>query len=368
MPQVIVDVSRLKRLHSGLGQWALHFARALTTLADTRFDFRFLLNPGDEQLLGVDRKTCEAARFWKKDVARRWLRPVSRWWPTHGTGDVWHAVDHLSTYSPADPRTPLILLIHDLNFLVQGSREKRRRKTANMQHRVNRASVITTVSEFSASQIRELIDLRGKPLRVIAPGLCLPPVASPVAVLGIQRPFLLSVAEFRRSKNLHLLVEMMQHLPEWDLVLAGNHASECGRDIARLLEQRGLTGRVHLPGIVSDEQRAWLYEKCAAYLFPSTAEGFGFPVIEAMSYGKPVFMARASSLPEVGGELGCYWHSLEPSAMAGQFKSDFQGLSKQSDLAARLRSHAAAYCWSRTAKSYIDLYQEVAQTHGRRAA
>lgn len=54
-----------------------------------------------------------------------------------------------------------------------------------------------------------------------------------------------------------------------------------------------------------------LYESCVAFLFPSITEGFGLPVIEAMSFGTPVFLSNSSSLPEVGGNEAFYWNSYE---------------------------------------------------------
>jgi len=68
--------------------------------------------------------------------------------------------------------------------------------------------------------------------------------------------------------------------------------------------QSGLTSQVLLPGVISDSRKpAWLYENCDVFVFPSLTEGFGFPVLEAMQFGKPVVTSNRTSLPEIAGAV-----------------------------------------------------------------
>ena len=111
-----------------------------------------------------------------------------------------------------------------------------------------------------------------------------------------------------------------------------------------------------MPGEVSDGDRQWLYEHCEAFLFPSLAEGFGFPVLEAMQCGKPVFLSRATSLPEIGGDVACYFDSFEALAMKQVFCDGMQRLRDDSTFRARAIAHAAGFGWSAAAKRYADIY------------
>ena len=78
---------------------------------------------------------------------------------------------------------------------------------------------------------------------------------------------------------------------------------------------KGLEERIILPGEISDMDKYWLYKNCEAFVFPSMYEGFGLPVIEAMNFGKPVFLSTFSSLPEVGGKYALYWENFDSQLM-----------------------------------------------------
>jgi glycosyltransferase involved in cell wall biosynthesis len=117
--------------------------------------------------------------------------------------------------------------------------------------------------------------------------------------------------------------------------------------------------RVILPGEVSDGDRQWLYEQCEAFLFPSLTEGFGFPVLEAMQCGKPVFVSRRTSLPEVAGDLGCYFDGYEPEALERAYRAGMARHRADPDMPRRLRAHAASFSWAATARGYADVYAGV---------
>ncbi len=103
------------------------------------------------------------------------------------------------------------------------------------------------------------------------------------------------------------------------LVVAGSAASPYAQEILRLARAEGVAERVLLPGNVTDAEKYWLLANAEAFVFPSLAEGFGLPVVEAMSLGKPVFLSTRTSLPETGGPEAFYWPDFDPRAMAEVF-------------------------------------------------
>jgi glycosyltransferase involved in cell wall biosynthesis len=117
---------------------------------------------------------------------------------------------------------------------------------------------------------------------------------------------------------------------------------------------------VQLPNLqfhlsINDAQKAWAYAHCAGFLFPSLTEGFGLPPLEAMHFGKPVFLSRLTSLPEVGGDAAYYFDDWSPSAMQQLVE---QGL-QQGALPARIaevKNHAARFDWDVAANAYLALY------------
>ena len=90
-------------------------------------------------------------------------------------------------------------------------------------------------------------------------------------------------------------------------------AAEAGKPAAAA--QAGVADRVRVLIRISEADKAWYITQCLAYLQPSLAEGFGLPVVEAMQIGKPVFLSRLTSLPEVGGAAAYYFDDFTPATM-----------------------------------------------------
>ena len=93
-------------------------------------------------------------------------------------------------------------------------------------------------------------------------------------------------------------------------------------------------------------------------MFPSLTEGFGLPPLEAMHFGKPVFLSRLTSLPEVGGEVAHYFDRFEGSEMRAVVQA---GLASDGQIrrAAAITAHARQYSWARCANAYICWYQHI---------
>jgi glycosyltransferase involved in cell wall biosynthesis len=116
---------------------------------------------------------------------------------------------------------------------------------------------------------------------------------------------------------------------------------------------------------VSDADRQWLYENGEAFLFPSLTEGFGFPILEAMQAGRPVFMARTTCLPEIAGDHGFYLDSFDAAAMAAVYEAGMATFTADPEFAPRARAHAATFSWGATARGYTRVYESIlGQTAG----
>ena len=118
---------------------------------------------------------------------------------------------------------------------------------------------------------------------------------------------------------------------------------------------------VLLPGKVSDEEKHWLHQNAEAFLFPSLFEGFGLPVVEAMSCGKPVFTSRETALPEVAGDGGFFFDGFDPEGMEATLRAGLDLFRADPDgCAARARRNAARFRWDTTVSRYLDLYRRLA--------
>lgn len=362
MQRVVIDLERLKVLHCGLGQYSLHLGRAIRDSLPEHLAPIFLVPKSRQHLITDDHRQCLHVAAWRKEKYVRLARPFVPQRLRHAPFSLWHVTNQHSKFLPFDPHVPVVLTIHDLNFLRDKPPTTIDSRLRRLQRRVDRAAAVTTISTFSANDIREHLHLGRTPLHVIYNGTLIDTTTAP------DRPdflppgkFLFSIGEFRRSKNFHVLLDLVKKLPEYRLVVAGDNDNEYGRSLLGCVAEFGLQDRVFFPGTVSDGVRNWLYQHCDAMLFPSLTEGFGLPIVEAMSFGKPVFMTACTSLPEVGGAFGFYWESFDADHMHRVFVEGMKTVAASPDFYDASVAHANQFSWQAAAKRYVQVYEEVLQ-------
>ena len=118
----------------------------------------------------------------------------------------------------------------------------------------------------------------------------------------------------------------------------------------------GAADRLHILGPVTEADKAWYLKHCEAFFLPSLAEGFGAPVVEAMNFGRPIFLSNLTSLPEIGGDAAFYFENFEPGHMRDVFE---EGMKKyaQGNLKQRIINRAADFSWEISAQQYVDVYK-----------
>lgn len=278
--------------------------------------------------------------------------------------DLWHATSHISWYRPFNKRTKYLFSIHDLNFLLEQPHRiaSNRRKLALIQGRVNRACHVTFVSAFAHRQAMEHLNLAGKPCSIIYPGCSLitSPVDASQPAYVPPKPFLFSIGLIQPRKNFHVLIPLLQG-NDYELVIAGLDTFDYKKVILEEARKYKVESRVKLTGPVTENEKTWYYQNCTAFLFPSFAEGFGSPVIEAMYYGKPVFLSKATSLPEVGGDAAYYFDSFEPAVMQQNFADGIQHYLENKP-ADKLKTRASQFTYDNTAKAFLELYEQLLNT------
>lgn len=360
-PRVVIDVEKLRHANCGLGRFCRHLAEGILTSGDTGFDPVFFL---PRRAAPPRSAGCVAqidVRPWRKESFARFYRPLVASFARRRY-DLWHMTNQTSKYLPLDPDVPVVLTIHDLNFLHDDRREPGRaaRKLADVQRKVDRAAAIVTDTRYVAADVARHLRLDGKPVHVIPLGMPARVTAAPARPAGVPPgPFLLAIGNALPHKNFHVLLEAVAALPTARLVIAGNRDTPYGRRLADLIAAAGLERRVIQTGEVSDADRQWLYEHCEALLVPSLTEGFGLPVLEAMQCGRPVFLSRLTCLPEVGGDLGFYWDSFSPEHMQQVLRTGLAAVHADPGYAERARGHAARFSWERAVQDYLAVYDTV---------
>ena len=344
---ILIDLSILRHPMCGLGQIGLNYGRWYQQhaheLAD-RLDITLLVPKNYIGAFGSD-----VHYIRRNDIHRQfpWTMPYF---------DIWHAINQNTNFRPKSHRTRFIFTIHDVNFLYEKPPKKQLKYKRSLQLKCDRATEFTFISHFARQDTERFIALHNKPVHVIYNGvenLTIGSQESPLSSLNLpaNTPFFLSLGEVKQKKQIHTLLPLMDHFPSHHLIVAGNDHTEYADTLRTQLPSHP---NVHIIGIVSDAQRRWLYAHCTALLFPSIAEGFGLPVIEAMQWGKPVFCSDHTSLPEIGSTHAHYFTDFNPDLMAAIVSEGLKNYTEEK--AAQAKAYAATFSYEKHMQQYLDLY------------
>ena len=269
-----------------------------------------------------------------------------------------HHTDQLCELRPDKVKGKKILTIHDLNFLHQTpDNTSRIKKYLNrVGKNIHACDQIVTISHFVKNEVLSYFPNIAHKIQVIYNGADrLAVVENQKPLYEPKKPFLFTIGVVRPKKNFHVLPALLAN-NDFELIVAGRDSSY-RKQIVEEAHRFNCVDRVKLIGPISDADKAWYYQNCLAFVFPSIAEGFGLPVVEAMHFGKPVFLSKHTSLPEVGGNAAYYFNSFDPEEMQRAFingLNDFQKHNRQQAII----EHAAQFSWGRAADGYLKLYAD----------
>lgn len=277
--------------------------------------------------------------------------------------DLWHALNQNLKFEP-HYRSNYIMTIHDVNFAdTIDPFTKDHPYYKRFEEKIARCNAITYISEFAKQHTQKYFDINGIPEYVIHNGN---PVTELLDTTGykpevpVNKPYLFSIGDFLEKKNFVSAVKMMKHLPEFNLIIAGKNTKSYGDTVRNCIIENKLENRVFLTGKITDEGKQYYMKNCAAFVFPSVGEGFGLPPIEAMKFGKPVFLANRTSLPEIGGEYSFYWDEFDPEYMAQKFYSGLDVYNNNPALYnQKYMERANSFNWDESARKYLEVYQSV---------
>ena len=221
---------------------------------------------------------------------------------------------------------------------------------------ISRMDKVVAISQFVANDVIRYFPEAESKLSVIYNGadkLIAEPGHTPY--LKPEGEFLFTIGVLSFQKGFHLLPALLAG-NSYQLVIAGRETPHKQIIIQEAIKYNCLN-RVHITGPVSDADKAWYYQNCTAFLFPSRTEGFGLPVIEAMYFGKPCFLSNLTSLPEIGGDAAYYFESFEPEDMQKAFRAGMKDYEVRQPSKAII-GQANKFSWAKAAKQYLSLYEE----------
>jgi glycosyltransferase involved in cell wall biosynthesis len=182
-----------------------------------------------------------------------------------------------------------------------------------------------------------------------------------------KQSYLLHVGSMFKRKNIPALVEAFAKVkseahPDLKLVLAGptpaNTSDNDYRLIISTIESCNLTGDVVLTGYLTDNDLAILYQNALIYVFPSTNEGFGIPILEAFKNDLPVLVADNTCLPEVGGDAILQFNPFDIDDIATKIKNVLSDPGLQKDMIRRGNERLKDFSWQKTAVQLIKVFHK----------
>lgn len=261
-----------------------------------------------------------------------------------------------------------ITTLHDLTTLRFDNPDKRR-LAFKIKQRVyarviiraaRRSKLVLTGSNFVKDDVAQFAKINPQKI-IVTPEAADLISEAPVPLTSLEgSQFIMYVGRPTPHKNLERLIEAFvllkaQH-PDLLLVLAGKRDGNYQR-IESLVQQRTIKNVV-FTDFVSESQLRWLYEHCAAYVFPSLSEGFGLPGLEAMVHGAPVVSSNATCLPEVYGEAAHYFEPTDVQAMSDAINEVLTNKKLRQSLVKDGKQQAARYSWQRMAEQTLAAYNQ----------
>jgi glycosyltransferase involved in cell wall biosynthesis len=342
-----IDARAATEVQAGRGRVARELLRGLADRAD------------------ANRYVCYALRQWDEPLDERFVwRLISArdpLWHAHVARDAGRTCDvFLSTNSYLTvllTRAPSVTIVYDLAVFDRETLPNRRAQIIEhltLGAAVRRSRRLACISKATADELVGRYPAAAPKVTVV-PLAAAPVLARPAGEELADMPapgYVLAVGTLEPRKNLPRLVEAYASLPlalqrAHPLIVVGALGWRTGDTVGAL---DSLGDRCRRLGHVSDGALAELYRRCAVFCYPSLAEGFGLPVLEAMALGAAVITSNTSSLPEVGGDAVQYVDPRSVPSIAEALEGLLSSPERRAQLGERGRSRAAEFSWDRTAE------------------
>lgn len=317
-----------------------------------------------------ERAEVRSANFHARISKMLWSQTYLPYWALRDSVDIfWGTTHRLPHFLPSG--TAKVVTIHDLVWKYAGETMRPLSRWVEerlMPHAIRQADRIVAVSISTAKSIEAEYPAVRDRIRVVYPGTTNFPAPldfQSLSALGVNFPYFLFVGTLEPRKNLQRLLQAYALLNATGknrarLVIAGGKGWG-DVSIPSLVKALRLDGQVVYTGYVNDTQLATLYAHARFLAMPSLYEGFGLPLIEAMSFGVPVLTSNRSSMPEVAGDAGVLVDPFDVNSIAEALFS-LQFDDKHRDyLASRAIPNAKRFTWQNAARNMWAVFEEAAE-------
>lgn len=349
--KILIDLRFLRNLYYGFGQLSLYYGEYLKDHANkiADLDITVLVPKKFVGKFGNHIKYIET-------------KPIYKLFPfliTHF--DVWHSITQTPRYFSIDPSCSKIMTIHDLNFLYELSPEKAQKRLKRLQENIKKCDQLTAISYFTLDEVEKKIKTSNIPIHVNYVGLrdiSIDLAYKPHFITNNTSKFFFTIGQVSEKKNFHVLIDLMELMPEYNLYICGQDGGEYAQMIKNKILEKKLKN-VSVTGPISSEEKVWMYQNCYGFLFPSKFEGFGIPVIDAMRFGKPVFSSQMTSLKEIGSDYSFFWDNFDPHYMKSIIDNNIENFYNDQNFIEKEKKYAQSFSIEKHFDTYIEIYKNI---------
>jgi len=363
--RVLVDYRPALKERTGVGEYAHQLVRALVT-AFPADEVTIFSSSWRDRLTAVGE--LEGVRTVDRRVPGKLLNLAWHrlgWPPAERIAgrafDVTHSMHPL--LMPAE-HAAQVVTVHDLNFLAHPERtraEIRRDYPSLARAHAQRADRVVAVSRFTAREVERLLGVPPDRISVCSPGA--PPWEPRAQPPG--NGYVLFMGTLEPRKNLGGLLDAYEQLasrrPTLPRLIVAGRALPGAQPLLERMARPPLAGRVEHIGYVEAANRRAIYAGARLLVQPSFEEGFGIPVLEAMTLGVPVVASDQGALPEVLGDAGALVNPEDTSALASAIERTIDDDGYAAACAAKGVVQSRQFTWEATARGVYDAYQRAVE-------
>lgn len=338
--------------NSGLMEFGLRFGGALGAnaqqlLEERNFKFYFFIPKSHFGVFG------EEVTYIRRNKDFKLINPLPIKF------DVWHSLNQFCKVRASIFSKKSCVTIHDLNFLYMnenpGTLERKLRRHTRL---IARNTHQICISEFVKNDLEQNISIQ-KNIKVIYNGVY---DLSKIAQVRhhkfvSNRPFFFHISRLADNKNPEAIIRTAEIMPDYDFVIAGDLHNTHAKAQIEYVKSRQIKNVIFLHKITTEE-KSWFYANCCGFIFPSLHEGFGLPIIEAMYFGKPVFVSNLSCIPEIAKDKGYYFSNFISEEMKNVILCGLEDF-KQRNRYAELVTYAHKFSWENCINNHLNFYDEI---------
>ncbi len=327
---------------------------------DSRNKYYILINEELNEHINVTHKNFKKINIGIPYYPRILMRPVYFLWQNFFLKkiikkykiDLFHSPNPIPLFITGGK--PFVVTIHDVaefsekrhSFFKQWFRRYLATRSAHI------ASAIITVSDFSKSEIVKYLKIDSDKVYVTPLGLSIN--STQALKMKFEKPFFLHVSGTKKNKNIDNIIDAFNMLNQnkIQLIFVGGINNRIKEKNILILKKKG----IYFKGYVSDDELKEYYRNAYALVYPSLYEGYGLPIIEAMSFGVPVITSNVTSMPEVAGDAALFVDPRNIESINEAMKVLIKDEDVKLDLIGKGFRRQEKFIWRDTATKTINVY------------